>query len=201
MDDKCLACGGLGYFEGGQAADDFIHGRSSQAKCLAEETEVLTEVGWQPISRLEIGDILRIISPTGLLTTTQLNWKSKKKTARIWEIQTQKIDTPIRCSFGHPFLTVNGWRNAWMLNSGTKFWQVDDSFQYCTNEVVSVTCTKHRASVLNIRAEDGGTFIIRAAITHQAARTLSSGLLRFFNKSPLNGSTQATQSMPGISTV
>ena len=33
MDQTCSACGGFGFFEGGKAADDFVHGKPGKEGC------------------------------------------------------------------------------------------------------------------------------------------------------------------------
>lgn len=61
---SCMACGGLGYFEGGQAADDFAHGRrpkgESRGRGRAGKHQKKNGPSWKLVGLVLVGVIILI---------------------------------------------------------------------------------------------------------------------------------------------
>ncbi|MCH2457991.1 MAG: hypothetical protein MK186_08060 [Henriciella sp.] len=98
--------------------------------------------------------------------TAVVKRQSKSVSRAIWQIETAAVEKPIECTFGHPFLTADGWRWAFRLKAGDILPAFSPDKGFYENEVVKITRVKRAENVYSLIASRPNNYMIEGAICH-----------------------------------
>jgi len=76
------------------------------------------------------------------------------------------VPDPIRTTWGHPFLTANGYRNAWRLKSSDSLIAADECGSLFENRIASIRQTDEFEPVYNLRVEENYTYVVQGSVVH-----------------------------------
>jgi hypothetical protein len=144
--------------------------QSRPGGCFAASTPILTPSGWTTIDSLTPGeDVLSFCSDRNTLAQRSILRVKVTANKRIWKVETDVAQCPIRTTCGHPFLTNRGWLWTWRLREGDTLLSVNEDGRIVPNTVRWVARTNDIEQVYNLITSIDHTFVVRGAIVHNFA--------------------------------
>ena len=135
------------------------------SSCFAGGTMIKTVKGERPIETLSAGDEVLAYSPqAGEFVPRPVRQLKSHAAARIWEVNIEGTDSPLRTTGLHVFLTECGWRRARQLRPGMKL-QTESGWR----QVASIQKTEISEPVFNLVVEDLLTFVAGGVVAHSFA--------------------------------